>query len=98
MTLTEKQQHWITVIAAQKQSGMTVTAYCQHHEINLATFYYWAKKLRQQQAPQRLHPVVVDEHAEAEQTVTLFLPGGLRAELPVELSTAQIRHWIEALQ
>ncbi|WP_420883232.1 IS66 family insertion sequence element accessory protein TnpA, partial [Xenorhabdus indica] len=32
MTLTEKQQHWITVIDAQKQSGLTVTAFCQHHE------------------------------------------------------------------
>lgn len=98
MTLTEKQQHWAAVIASQKQSGLTVTAFCQRHEINPATFYYWTKKLRQQHEPQRLHPVVVEEHSEAEHTVTLFLPNGLRAELPARLSTAQIRHWIEALR
>ncbi|WP_340614628.1 IS66 family insertion sequence element accessory protein TnpA [Xenorhabdus thailandensis] len=65
---------------------------------NLATFYYWVKKLRQQRAPQRLHPVVVEEHANAGHTVILCLPNGLRAELPAGLSSAQIRHWIEALQ
>ncbi|WP_262946559.1 IS66 family insertion sequence element accessory protein TnpA [Xenorhabdus indica] len=98
MTLTEKQQHWITVIDAQKQSGLTVTAFCQHHEINLATFYYWAKKRRQQHAPQRLHPIVLDEHSDAGHTVTLCLPNGLQAELPAGLSSEQIRHWVEALQ
>ncbi|WP_422824207.1 IS66 family insertion sequence element accessory protein TnpA [Xenorhabdus thailandensis] len=33
MTLTEKQQHWAAVIDSQKQSGLTVAAFCQHHEI-----------------------------------------------------------------
>ncbi|WP_415186281.1 IS66 family insertion sequence element accessory protein TnpA [Photorhabdus akhurstii] len=81
-------------MASQKQSGLTVTAFCQHQEINLA----WTKELRQQHEPQRLHPVVVEEHSEAGHIVTLFLSNGLRAELPAKLSTAQIRHWIEALR
>ncbi|MEQ1964883.1 helix-turn-helix domain-containing protein [Xenorhabdus khoisanae] len=98
MTFTEKQQHWTTVIETQKQSGLTVTAFCQHHTINLATFYYWAKKLRQQHEPQRLHPVVIEEQVNTGQTVILCLPNGLRAELPAGLSLVQIRHWIEALQ
>ncbi|WP_262946659.1 IS66 family insertion sequence element accessory protein TnpA [Xenorhabdus indica] len=98
MTLTEKQQHWAAVIDSQQQSGLTVTAFCQHHEIKLATFYYWTKKRRQQREPQCLHPVVVEEHANAGQTIILCLPNGLRAELPAGLSPAQIRHWVEALR
>ncbi|WP_235592650.1 IS66 family insertion sequence element accessory protein TnpA [Photorhabdus laumondii] len=58
LELASRQQHWAAVIEVQKQSGLMVTAFCQHREINLATFYYWAKKLRQQREPQRLHPVV----------------------------------------
>ncbi|MDC9604418.1 IS66 family insertion sequence element accessory protein TnpA [Xenorhabdus griffiniae] len=46
MALTEKQQHWVTVTEVQKQSGLMVTAFCRHQEINLATFYYWIKQLR----------------------------------------------------
>ncbi|MDC9616367.1 helix-turn-helix domain-containing protein [Xenorhabdus khoisanae] len=98
MTLTEKQQHWAAVIETRKQSGLTVTAFCQHHEINLATFYYWSKKCRQQTEPQHLHPVVLDEALNAGHIVTLCLPNGIRAELPAGLSTTQIRHWIEALR
>ncbi|QTL40322.1 hypothetical protein HGO23_02595 [Xenorhabdus budapestensis] len=98
MTLTEKQQHWAAVIEAQKQSGLTVTAFCQHQEINLATFYYWSKKCRQQAEPQHLHPVVFDETLNTGHIVTLCLPGGIRVELSAALSSMQIRHWIEVLQ
>ncbi|WP_422398976.1 IS66 family insertion sequence element accessory protein TnpA [Xenorhabdus griffiniae] len=31
----------MAIIDSQKQSGLTVTAFCQHHEINLATFEPW---------------------------------------------------------
>ncbi|WP_422398982.1 IS66 family insertion sequence element accessory protein TnpA [Xenorhabdus griffiniae] len=51
MALTEKQQHWVTVTEVQKQSGLTVTAFCRHQEINLATFYYWIKQLRNRLIP-----------------------------------------------
>ncbi|WP_422824153.1 IS66 family insertion sequence element accessory protein TnpA [Xenorhabdus thailandensis] len=29
MTLTEKQKHWTAVIDSQKQSGLTITAFCR---------------------------------------------------------------------
>ncbi|KLU14624.1 hypothetical protein AFK69_15030 [Xenorhabdus sp. GDc328] len=77
---------------------LTVTAFCQQREINLATFYYWARKLRQPSERQRLHPVVLDDLHHTGSVVALCLPNWIRAELPTGLSAAQIRHWLEALQ
>ena len=39
-------QQWVKIIKQQKNSGMTVTAWCSENNVNLKTYYYWLRKLR----------------------------------------------------
>jgi hypothetical protein len=40
-------QEWTEQIKAQQESGMTVTAYCAQNGINIKTYYYRLKRMRQ---------------------------------------------------
>ncbi len=41
---------WAKIIAAQRRSKLTIAEYCRRHDIALATFGYWRRRL--------MHPVV----------------------------------------
>ncbi|WP_351001278.1 helix-turn-helix domain-containing protein [Shewanella sp. TB7-MNA-CIBAN-0143] len=99
MTSQQKHQYWSSLIEQQKQSGISITQFCAEQNISYQTFYTWAKKLRVQPEPQRLQPILVtDAHVESANVVTLVLTNGLRAQLPLHLSTNQIQHWVAALK
>jgi len=38
--------HWAQIITEQKESGMTVRAYCEEAGFHENSYYYWQKKLR----------------------------------------------------
>ena len=40
-------QEWTEQIKAQQESGMTVTAYCAQNGINIKTYYYHLRKIRE---------------------------------------------------
>lgn len=40
-TLTDKQKHWIRIIHAWSQSGLSQAEYCRHHHIDIKRFYSW---------------------------------------------------------
>ncbi len=41
-------REWAEQIKAQQESGMTVTAFCAENGINLKTYYYRLRKVREQ--------------------------------------------------
>ncbi len=41
-------QEWMEQIKAQQESAMTVTAFCAANGINLKTYYYHPRKVREQ--------------------------------------------------
>ena len=41
-------QEWKKQIKAQQESGITVTAYCAQNGINIKTYYYRLRKVREQ--------------------------------------------------
>lgn len=45
MTSNDKQAFWQSHITAWQKSGSSQKAYCQQHELSLATFYHWKQKL-----------------------------------------------------
>ena len=99
MNTQEKQQYWSSLIEQQKQSDISITQFCAEQNISYQIFYTWVKKLRTQPEPQRLQPILVtDTSVESENIVTLVLTNGLRAQLPLHLSTSQIQHWVAALK
>ena len=40
-------REWIEQIKAQQESGMTVAAYCAQNGINIKTYYYHLRKVRE---------------------------------------------------
>jgi len=38
--------HWAQIITEQKESGLTVRAYCERAGYHENSYYYWQKKLR----------------------------------------------------
>jgi len=38
--------HWAQIITEQKESGLTVRAYCEEAGLHENSYYYWQKKLR----------------------------------------------------
>ena len=49
----ERREHWREVIGEQRQSGLTIRAYCRQHQVPEHSFYMWRKTLRQEAEPVR---------------------------------------------
>lgn len=45
MTNSDKKQRWQARLQQQKESGLTIAAWCENHQVSIAQFYYWQKKL-----------------------------------------------------
>lgn len=98
MTQEEKHQHWINIISNQQESGLSVPQFCKQHDVNYATFHYWLKKLKQTDEEQIVHKVIMNDSLLLDSVVVVYLPNGLKVELPASLSLAQIQTWLKALQ
>lgn len=99
MNQAQKRAHWTAVIEQQKQSQLSIKQFCQANGISYQTFFYWSKRLHSTDTVQTLQPIVFDEQRYSSPgSVVLFFANGIRAELPVALNVAQIKHWVDALQ
>lgn len=60
-----KQEFWKRHLAAWEGSDETQTAYCQNHELSLASFHYWKRMLKKRRQPAagqlRFVPITVAE-------------------------------------
>ena len=90
-----KLQEWMEQIKAQQESGMTVTAYCAQNGINIKTYYYHLRKVREQclESKPAIVPVVVpratsDIHIEK---------NGLQISLPADISTNTLLSLVQTL-
>ena len=79
-----KLQEWMEQIKARQESGMTVTAYCAQNGINIKTYYYHLRKVREHcmESEPAIVPVAVpratsDIHIEK---------NGLQITLPEDIS------------
>ncbi|GAU79321.1 hypothetical protein [Fusibacter sp. 3D3] len=43
-TADVRRDKWISIIAAQNASGLSIKAWCQENGVNEASYYYWLKK------------------------------------------------------
>jgi len=46
MTNNEKIETWRQIIVSCQNSGMTTQQYCEDHNVNTHSYYYWMKRLR----------------------------------------------------
>ncbi len=99
MNQQNKREHWTRVLEKHKASNLSIKQFCIDNDINYQTFYYWSKKISEPDVKTRVQPIIVTEPCfDNTNKVVLTLNNGIRAELPANLNSAQIKHWIEALQ
>lgn len=73
MTSQSKTQKWAELLAAHAASGLTKKAFCTQHNLNMATFYRWQRKLS---GPELTAPGFVKLEPRAVHDVTICLPQG----------------------
>lgn len=39
--------HWVEMISQCRNSGQTVTAWCENQSINIKSYYYWQRQVRE---------------------------------------------------
>ena len=104
MTRTERRHHWQTIIDRQADSGLSKAAFCRQEAISLATFYYWAKKLREQAevSPQSVVPLLLTEETAVteparEAQLLLTLPNGNQLAFSASLDPQRLQQFVMAL-
>jgi transposase len=92
---------WCERMAAQERSGLSVRQFCQQQGIAEHRFYYWRKRLREQQQPMRF--ALVDRGAERPDPapgmeLELVLVTGERLRIGAGVQAGTLRLVLEALR
>lgn len=77
-------QWWRELISQQPESGMTIAAFCQSHQISTASFYQWRRKLADALPTPKDQFVRVEVLRDQidEPPVRVLLPSGSMLEIP----------------
>ena len=86
---------WSEQIKAQQESGMTVTAYCAQNGINIKTYYYHLRKVREQclESEPAIVPVAIPRTA----SDIRIEKNGLQITLPSDISAGTLLTLVQAL-
>ena len=75
-----KQDIWQEHISNWRRSTLSQKEYCQRNDISFSSFGYWRGRLNRLAKPRnKLIPVAVSQPAPV---IAVFLPGGLRLDVP----------------
>ena len=77
-------REWIEQIKAQQESGMTVAAYCAQNGINIKTYYYRLRKVREQCLESE--PAIVPVAVTRATSDIRIEKNGLQISLPSDIS------------
>ena len=88
-------REWSEQIEAQQESGMTVTAYCAQNGINIKTYYYHLRKVREQclESEPAIVPVAIPRTA----SDIRIEKNGLQITLPSDISPGTLLTLVQAL-
>lgn len=86
---------WSEQIKAQQESGMTVTAYCAQNGINIKTYYYHLRKVREKcmESEPAIVPVAIPRTA----SDIRIEKNGLQIKLPSDISPGTLLTLVQAL-
>jgi transposase-like protein len=92
---------WCERITEQERSGMSVRRFCQARGIGEHLFYYWRKRLREQQQPMRFALVErgpARQEPASEASLELILAGGERLRISAGIEATTLRTVLTALR
>jgi hypothetical protein len=92
---------WRERIAEQERSGLSVRRYCEAQGIGQRLFYYWRRRLREQQQPMRF--ALVDrgparQEPASEASLELILASGERLRIGAGVDAITLRMVLIALR
>lgn len=90
-----KLREWAEQIRAQQESGTTVTAFCAENGINLKTYYYRLRKVREQcmEAAPAIVPVAIPKQS----SDIRMEKNGLQISLPADISVEMLIALVQEL-
>ena len=92
----KRRQQWRQRIAEQERSGLSARRFCREHGLGEHSFYWWRKRLGQQQ-PVRF--ALVDRGpAQQEASLELVLTGGERLRIGAGVDATTLRTVLETLR
>ena len=95
-TREKRRQQWRQRITEQEGSGLSARRFCQEHGLGEHSFYWWRKRLGQQE-PVRF--ALVDRGpAQQEASLELVLIGGERLRIGAGVDATTLRTVLETLR
>ncbi|HLF67594.1 MAG TPA: IS66 family insertion sequence element accessory protein TnpB [Gammaproteobacteria bacterium] len=93
MSASQKEIFWQQHIQAWQRGSLSQTEYCRQHELSLATFGYWRRRLKSNAVP----TVIPVTREMAVTGLQLRSPKGWQVELPANLSLESLRTLLSLL-
>ena len=91
------------IVERRQSSGLTVRAFCEAENLNLATYYYWHQRLRlkENEEPSTLVPISIQKPRRQSESnwenLELTYPNGVRISVPRHSELNLIRELIQIL-
>lgn len=95
--MADKRTMWSKRIQAWERSGQSRAAFCTARQLNLHTFDYWRRALRTV-SPPALVPVVVKSSPVAAAPIDVWLPNGIRLQVPPGSDATLLRLLLDVLR
>lgn len=97
--MDDKRGFWEGHIQAWQASGSTQAHYCREHQLALASFGYWRRKLKaaKPSAAKGLIPILGPAVANRP-VIEIALGSGLTLRIPPEVQASQVAAWVQALR
>jgi len=82
-----RQEEMLSLIEQWQGSGKTQQVFCQEHDLNYTTFYYWLRRYRRQVEESSFLPIEISSGAHIE----IRYPGGVILQLPAVTKLATLK-------
>jgi len=94
-------QRWFGHIQGWKRSGLTQKAFCEQHQLGLASFQRWRRILMTEGKPEKSSAVTflpVDVTTPRPPSLTLLVNDHLRIEIPVGFDPVMLKQVAQTIQ
>lgn len=100
MAPTELKRLWESRIADQRSSGLSVSKWCETHQMKIHQFYYWSRKLTNvaPATPQWIEVNVDPQPADERQSTLLLKVGSVEIEVKPGFNQPLLSDVIRTLQ
>ena len=93
-----KLAQWAEMVKSRNESGLTVTDWCKQNGINIKTYYYRLKRIRQAVCNEiEQHDIVPAIPAEEERNIEIIV-GDIKVSLPDNFNEATLKRLLGVLR